>query len=196
METTKILIVDDHKNVRQSLGTILGLIDDFEVLGEASDGAEAIRLAAELKPDVVLMDMSMSELDGTAATRNIKGSNPRIGVLMLTMHGSQTARHQAFAAGVDAFVEKGITMDELADSIRRVKRTRETMKRTKQCCTRKQGMEPGWGRCPVEADRDRPASPRYLPPHRLPAAWSSSRGTRDCWQPWWCSFTRALPTAA
>ena len=128
MEKTKILIVDDQSNVRQSLGTILGLIDDFEVLGEASDGAEAVRLTAELEPDVVLMDMSMSELDGTAATRSIKDSNPRVGVLMLTMHGSQTARQRAFEAGVDGFLEKGITMDELADSIRRVKRTRETMK--------------------------------------------------------------------
>ena len=128
MEKTKILIVDDQKNVRQSLGTILGLIDDFEVLGEAADGAEAIQLVARLDPDIVLMDMSMSELDGTAATKNIKKSNPRIGVLMLTMHGSQTARQRAFEAGADGFLEKGITMDELADSIRRVKRTKETMK--------------------------------------------------------------------
>jgi len=128
MEKIKILIVDDQKNVRQSLGTILGLIDDFEVLGEAADGAEAIRLAAELDPDIVLMDMSMSELDGTAATKNIKESNPRVGVLMLTMHGSQNARQRAFEAGVDGFLEKGISMDELADSIRRVKRTKEMMK--------------------------------------------------------------------
>jgi DNA-binding NarL/FixJ family response regulator len=128
MEKTKILIVDDQKNVRQSLGTILELVDDFEVLGEAADGAEAIQLVARLDPDIVLMDMSMSELDGTAATKNIKKSNPRIGVLMLTMHGSQTARQRAFKAGADGFLEKGITMDELADSIRRVKRTKETMK--------------------------------------------------------------------
>jgi DNA-binding NarL/FixJ family response regulator len=128
MEKIKILIVDDQKNVRQSLGTILGLSDDFEVLGEAADGVEAIRLAAELDPDVVLMDMSMSELDGTTATKKIKDSNPRIGVLMLTMHGSQKARQRAFEAGVDGFVEKGIAMEELADSIHRVRRTKETMK--------------------------------------------------------------------
>ena len=128
MDKTKILIVDDQKNVRQSLGTILELIDDFEVLGEAADGVEAIRLVARLDPDIVLMDMSMSELDGTAATKKIKESNPRVGVLMLTMHGSQTARQRAFEAGADGFLEKGITMDELADSIRRVKRTKEMMK--------------------------------------------------------------------
>jgi len=128
MDKIKILIVDDQNNVRQSLGTILALIDGFEVVGGAADGAEAIRLAAELDPDIVLMDMSMSELDGTAATRNIKQSNPRVGVLMLTMHGSRNARQRAFEAGVDGFVEKGIAMDELADSIRRVKRTKEMMK--------------------------------------------------------------------
>jgi DNA-binding NarL/FixJ family response regulator len=128
MEKTKILIVDDQKNVRQSLSTILGLIDDFDVVGEAADGAEAIRLAAELEPDVVLMDMSMSELDGTAATRCIRERDPDVGVLMLTMHGSRNARQRAFEAGVDGFVEKGIAVDALADSIRRVHITKENMK--------------------------------------------------------------------
>jgi DNA-binding NarL/FixJ family response regulator len=128
MDKTKILIVDDQKNVRQSLGTILGLVDDFEVLGEAADGAEAIRLAAELDPDIVLMDMSMSELDGMATTRSIKEHDPGVGVLMLTMHGSANARQRAFESGVDGFLEKGIAMEELADSIRRVHRTKEMKK--------------------------------------------------------------------
>ena len=128
MGKIKILIVDDQKNVRQSLTTILGLIDDFEVLGEAADGTEAIRLAAELDPDILLMDMSMSNLDGTAATRSIKQLCPEMGVLMLTMHGTQAARQRAYAAGVDSFVEKGIAMEELAASIRRVYRAKE-MKR-------------------------------------------------------------------
>lgn len=128
MKKIKILIVDDQKNVRQSLGTILGLIDDFEVAGEAADGEEAIRLAARLDPDIVLMDMSMSELDGTSATRSIKRDDPAVGVLMLTMHGSQDARRRAFEAGVDGFMEKGIAMNELADSIRRVYKTKEIMK--------------------------------------------------------------------
>lgn len=125
MKRIKILIVDDQTNVRQSLGTILRLNDDIEVLGEASNGNEAIRLTAELKPDVVLMDMSMSQLDGTAATRSIKEQDPGVGVVMLTMHGSENAEHRAYAAGVDAFVEKGIAMDELADTLRRVHRSKE-----------------------------------------------------------------------
>jgi DNA-binding NarL/FixJ family response regulator len=128
MGTIKILIVDDQKNVRQSLTTILGLVDDFEVVGEAADGTEAIRLTAALDPDVVLMDMSMSELDGTATTRSIKKRNPRVGVLMLTMHGSRNARQRAFKAGVDGFMEKGIAMEELADSIRRVHKMKEMVK--------------------------------------------------------------------
>jgi DNA-binding NarL/FixJ family response regulator len=101
MEKTKILIVDDQTNVRQSLGTILGLIDDFEVVGKAADGEDAIRLTVQLAPDVVLM---------------------------LTMHGSANARQRAFEAGVDGFVEKGIAMEDLADSIRRVHRAKEMMK--------------------------------------------------------------------
>jgi DNA-binding NarL/FixJ family response regulator len=125
MKRIKILIVDDQKNVRQSLSTILRLNDDFEVLAEASSGDEAIRLAAQLKPDVVLMDMSMSEMDGTAATRSIKKRDPGIGVLMLTMHGSENARQRAFEAGVDGFVEKGIAMNELADLLRRIHRSKE-----------------------------------------------------------------------
>ena len=128
MKKIKILIADDQKNVRQSLGTILGLIADFQVVGEATGGQEAIRLAVELDPDIVLMDMSMSDLDGTAATRCIKGGDPGVGVLMLTMHGSRSARHQAQEAGVDGFLEKGIAMEELADSIRRVYRTKENAK--------------------------------------------------------------------
>ena len=128
MEKTKILIVDDQKNVRRSLTTILGLVDDFDVLGEASNGNEAIRLASELDPDIVLMDLSMAELDGAAATKSIKEHEPGVGVLMLTMHGNQNARQRAFQAGVDGFVEKGIAMNELADSIRRVHRTKENMK--------------------------------------------------------------------
>jgi DNA-binding NarL/FixJ family response regulator len=125
MERIKILIVDDQKSVRQSLGTILGLIDDFEVLGEASNGNEAIRLAAELSPDVVLMDMSMSELDGIEATRGIRDKNPGVGVVMLTMHGSDNARQRAFASGVDVFVEKGIPIEDLADTLRRVRKAKE-----------------------------------------------------------------------
>lgn len=125
MERIKILIVDDQKSVRQSLGTILGLIDDLEVLGEASDGNEAIRLAAELSPDVVLMDMSMSELDGIEATRGIRDKNPGVGVVMLTMHGSDNARQRAFASGVDVFVEKGIPIEDLADTLRRVRKAKE-----------------------------------------------------------------------
>jgi DNA-binding NarL/FixJ family response regulator len=128
MEKIRILIVDDQTNVRQSLATILGLIDDFTIVGEASDGEEAIRLAAELAPDIVLMDMSMSDLDGTAATRSIKEQTPGVKVLMLTMHGSQTARQRAFEAGVAGFMEKGIAMEDLAHLIRHVHRTKEALK--------------------------------------------------------------------
>jgi two-component system response regulator NreC len=128
MNKIKILIVDDQANVRRSLGTILGLMEDFEVVGEAADGGEAIRLAAELNPDVLLMDMSMAKLDGTAATRSIREQNQGIGVLMLTMHGSRNSRKRAFEAGVDGFVEKGIAMEELADSIRRVHGLKGTRK--------------------------------------------------------------------
>lgn len=120
--TTKIriLIVDDLEHVRQGLRTILELTDDLEVVGEASDGLEAIRQAEQLEPDVVLMDLEMPQLDGLEATQRIKAHHPEIGVVMITIHDSASNRERAARVGVDAFVEKGIAFEVLLKTIRQV----------------------------------------------------------------------------
>ena len=116
---------DDQESVRQSLKTILQLVDDLEVVGEAKDGVEAVEQTKRLEPDVVLMDMRMARADGLSAARGIREYSESVGVVMITMHHSDIAREQALEAGVDTFVEKGIAMEDLVEAIRRVYRKRE-----------------------------------------------------------------------
>ena len=118
---TRILIVDDMAHVRQGLHTILQLSEDFEVVGEACNGLEAIRAADELKPDVVLMDLEMPVLGGLEATRRIKEQHPEVGVVILTIHGDEEIREQAMRAGSDAFIEKETPTEDLIVAIRQVK---------------------------------------------------------------------------
>ena len=114
----RILIVDDMEPVRQGLHTILRLSDDLDVVGEACDGLEAIRAAGSLKPDVVLMDLEMPAHGGLEATRRIKERQPKIGVVILTIHGGDEVCDQAAAAGADAFVEKEAPTEHLLVAIR------------------------------------------------------------------------------
>jgi DNA-binding NarL/FixJ family response regulator len=102
----------------------LGLEPDVEVVGEARDGAEALKLAATLHPDVVLMDAQMSGLDGIAATRALLSVAPRTAVVMLSMHDSVEARERAQAAGACAFVGKCESSAALLAAIRRAMETR------------------------------------------------------------------------
>jgi DNA-binding NarL/FixJ family response regulator len=119
----RILIVDDMARVRQGLRTILHLSEDFEVVGEASNGLEAIRSAEILRPDVVLMDLEMPVLGGLEATQRIKEQHPQIGIVILTIHGSEEVREQAARAGTDAFVEKEAPTEDLINAIREVRAT-------------------------------------------------------------------------
>ncbi len=116
----RVLIVDDIEPVRQGLHTILRLSDDLEVVGEACDGLEAIRAAESLKPDVVLMDLEMPALGGLEATRRIKERQPKIGVVILTIHGDDEMRHQATRVGADAFIEKEASTEDLLVAIRHI----------------------------------------------------------------------------
>ena len=124
MGKIKVLIVDDQESVRQSLRTILQLVDDIEVVGEAENGTEAVEQTKRLSPDVVLMDMKMAPSDGLSAAKDIREHSQSVGVVMITMHDSDIAREQAIEAGVDAFVEKGIAMEDLVNKIRQVYRRR------------------------------------------------------------------------
>jgi len=124
MGKIKVLIVDDQESVRQSLRTMLQLVDDMEVVGEAGNGTEAVEQTKQLEPDVVLMDMKMAPSDGLSAAKGIREHSESVGVVMITMHDSDIARERAIEAGVDIFVEKGIAMEDLVDKIRQVYRKR------------------------------------------------------------------------
>jgi DNA-binding NarL/FixJ family response regulator len=113
----RVLIVDDSPQVRRELRTLLPLAGDLEVVGEAADGAEALRLAEALRPDVILLDLQMPVLDGYAAARRITDRWPACRVVALTVHDDEAARHKASQAGVDAFLVKGSPLDILVAAI-------------------------------------------------------------------------------
>lgn len=120
MTKIKIMIIDDQEHVRQGLKTILELSDDMEVIGEACNGLESIQMAGRLKPDVVLMDLEMPEMNGLEAAQILKQRYPGIAVVMITIHHESVHREQAERMGVDAFLEKGESPQRLIQTIRDV----------------------------------------------------------------------------
>jgi DNA-binding NarL/FixJ family response regulator len=115
-----ILLADDHHLVRRGFRRILEDDAQLVVVGEASDGDEAIRLAAELAPRVVVMDCALPGTSGLQATRRIVASQPDVAVLMLSMHAEQTLVSQAMAAGARGYILKSATDLDLASAVRRV----------------------------------------------------------------------------
>jgi DNA-binding NarL/FixJ family response regulator len=115
-----VLLVDDHSLVRRGFRRILEDEPDIEVTGEAGDGAEAVRLASELHPHVVVMDCAMPNMNGLQATRKILEQQPQTLVLMLSMHPEETLVRQAMDAGARGYVLKNAVDLELGAAIRRV----------------------------------------------------------------------------
>ena len=117
---TRVLIADDQALVRAGFRMILDAEDDLDVVGEAADGAEAVELARRLKPDVVLMDIRMPELDGIEATRRIAelGTDPPTRVLMLTTFDLNEYVYEALRAGASGFLLKDVPPEQLAEGIR------------------------------------------------------------------------------
>ena len=111
----RVLVVDDRQHTRQGLRAWLGLLPDVEWVGEASDGQEALELAKERQPDVVLMDVRMVNVDGLEATRRIKSELPHVRVVVLTLYSEYEA--EAIAAGADAFLVKGGSFEALRKAI-------------------------------------------------------------------------------
>ncbi|MBN1991984.1 MAG: response regulator transcription factor [Anaerolineae bacterium] len=125
IESTRItvLIVDNLAHVRQGIKTLLQLADDFEVVGEAANGLEAVQMAEQLRPDIVIMDLKMPEMDGFEATRQIKSRHLAGGVITLTLYGSQHNRERAAQVGADAFIEKDAAAGMLEKKIREIYKT-------------------------------------------------------------------------
>ena len=119
-EKITVLLADDHHLVRRGFRRLLEDDPRLEVVGEASDGNEAIRLAAELHPRVIVMDAAMPGTSGMAATRAIRAASPEIAVLMLSMHSEETVVRQALDAGVRGYVLKNVVDLDLAAAIVRV----------------------------------------------------------------------------
>lgn len=116
----RVLIADDHTLVRQGIRLLLETAPDVKVVGEASDGAEAIRLAVELRPDLVLMDIAMPILDGLEATREIKRLEPHIHILALTMHEGEDYFFKILAAGAAGYVLKRAAANDLLAAVHTV----------------------------------------------------------------------------
>jgi DNA-binding NarL/FixJ family response regulator len=119
MNAPRLLLVDDHKLLRQGLRRAVEEAG-FEVVGEAGDGEEAVRLAIELSPDVVLMDVTMPVLDGIEATRRLRHSTPEARVVILTMHGEEETVDQALRAGAVAYLLKDCSTDQVAETLHAV----------------------------------------------------------------------------
>jgi DNA-binding NarL/FixJ family response regulator len=118
MTIIRVLIVDDTQRVRQDLHTYLTLTGEIEIVGEASNGAEAIQLVEALCPQVVLMDLEMPIMDGCEAMRQIKATHPSCRVIALTIHGGDREQQRAFEAGADEFIVKGAPLETLMKAIR------------------------------------------------------------------------------
>jgi DNA-binding NarL/FixJ family response regulator len=113
-----ILIVDDNPQLRTLIRRISAQEPDLYVVGEAGDGAEAIRLTHELRPDIVLLDLVMPQVDGLEALRRIKAEQPEIKVIIVTVHTEDAYRTAAEASGADAFLLKKTLMTVLLPTIR------------------------------------------------------------------------------
>jgi two-component system, NarL family, response regulator NreC len=117
-----ILLADDHTIVRQGLKLILSAHSDLHVIGEAANGKEAVELAAKLKPDIVLLDVAMPELNGIEATRKMVEANSRLRVLVLSMHKEAVYVREILRAGARGYILKDAIDTELLNAIRSVAR--------------------------------------------------------------------------
>jgi DNA-binding NarL/FixJ family response regulator len=122
MQKIRILIADDHTMVRQGIRMMLLTQQDMEVIGEAANGREAVQKAEELDPDVVILDLSMPIMNGLEAARIIAKQNPRIGVLVLTMHLNEEYAFQVLSCGAKGYMIKESSAEEMIKAVRNVYR--------------------------------------------------------------------------
>lgn len=120
MDGLKVLLVEDHKMVRLGLSLVFGHCQDINLIGEAEDGKNGVKMALELKPDVVLMDIGLPEMDGIQATSIIKKTNPDIKVLIFTSRESEDDVFDSLSAGADGYIMKGANEEQMINAIKAV----------------------------------------------------------------------------
>jgi DNA-binding NarL/FixJ family response regulator len=116
----RVLVADDQRVVREGLVMVLGLLDDVEVVGTASDGAEAIAMTADLRPDIVLMDLRMPRCDGVQATRSLREQHPEVKVVVLTTYADDRSVIDALRAGARGYLTKDAGGDQIRQGLRQV----------------------------------------------------------------------------
>jgi DNA-binding NarL/FixJ family response regulator len=120
METIRLLLVDDQRLMRDGLRILLELESDFEVIGEAEDGSQALEAYRQLAPDVILMDIRMPVMDGVEATRRLREADPQAKIIILTTFDDNEYVFEGLRAGALGYLLKDVSGDELADAIRKV----------------------------------------------------------------------------
>lgn len=123
----RVMIVDDHAVVRSGLAAFLMVFDDLELVGQAGGGKEAVQLVPKLKPDVVLMDLVMPDMDGATATQHIRQANPHVQVIALTSFREEDLVQGVLKAGAIGYLLKNVSADELAGAIRSAYAGRPTL---------------------------------------------------------------------
>ena len=119
-ESIRVIIVDDHTVVRSGLGAVLDVSEGIELIGEAGDGEEAVRICESLQPDVILMDLQMPKMDGVEATRLIHGKWPQIHIIALTSYKEKEYVEGVLKAGATSYLLKNVSAEELVSAINKV----------------------------------------------------------------------------
>lgn len=122
MDRIRVLLVDDHQLFRRGVASLLSGRDDIEVVGEASNGVEAVERARELMPDVILMDIKMPELDGLSATKQLKAEMPYVRIMILTVSETDEDLFQAIKSGASGYLLKNVDPEYLIASVQQVQR--------------------------------------------------------------------------
>jgi NarL family two-component system response regulator LiaR len=155
VRSIRVMIVDDHAMVRTGLATFLEVSDDLDLVGQATNGQEAVELCEQFQPDVVLMDLVMPEMDGVTATRIIRERWPQVQVIALTSFQEQELVQDALQAGAISYLLKNVSMDDLTEAVRAAHAGRSTLaQEAMQALIRaaSQGPAPGHDLTPRERE--------------------------------------------
>ena len=166
----RLIVADDHALIRKGIEAMLGSEPDLEIVGEATNGREALELCRRLRPDMVLMDVCMPQMNGLEATRSIKEENPATGVLMLTTYENPDYLLEAVGAGAAGYIIKDATCSELTGSVRRALNGESPLDQElamRLLCRVAIENEQGTGPAPASDDGEPDLLPEPLTPREL-----------------------------